>query len=1450
MHLLSRTLAVVAFVVAGVLSVGALLAHAQATSSAQRTVGAPRSTASAAPAATAPPLPLGDQSTLGVMRSTSPSAKADPLTTMVRYIQTGKTRSTRLIPVSVRRPPIPKLTDLLHHKARWRQSASGGSIVLTGTSSVPYLDDQTLAYGAQVFWICQNLTAGKNYRYIVFPPDGTAFRVQTVDYANGNANLDWFLADPTGRCMDKTGGGGDAPFYANLYLSTPAATSNGNANNVDNIIGVGPTRAGASDPAYSGVWAIAVQNQSTNNYDAVAYTVVEGTLNFATYSNAGMTTKSNDFASGSTVYVSASGLNPAHFYAFGFVNTGSNGTPCVGSVPTGSQNWNAGGTCFVSGASGILPTAGTVTGQFQTPATGANSAGTYSAQLYDTTTNDLISTQQFSVNPSSLTWTPLVPYNGTTAGTNLNDTFATDGLIGTPGGGPTTDQSVNAIQYQVSGLTNGDVYRITVSNANGVVMSGTTTDTNPIFNAKPQAFSLPYSFTAAGTTSGAQKVFFPLNVGNFTAFGATQTPFAPNVYTAQIYDVTSGATLGSKSFTILSYASTFQWTLPAGSYVNTAAANVATNVTTTIRNTGGTLYASWNGDSIKQVIINNDSGNFVTLGLQGGVTTATDSSGQTWNLVKVSNAQVTATPAVAGQSLPPNGTLAIPITVASATGACTTACVLRTQIVPLHGILPSVINATMLNTATNGLDVYSFGVVGTNTQATYSITAGTYTGPTSVLKAPRYNQAMYRQGTNGAPVSGVNPPTSYYPLTITVVNNGPRTLYAIELTLPPTVDPNALTPNIQSATINGASQTGNYRIYTQNGTNGAGGDTNLGPNSFAIVARSTGAGVGLATGKTGTYVINFPIMLSSFPFQEIAATANYCGTTCAVIGNIGAPFQMSPTNSLTNAVAGTSNIDSTELGVFSLDTRLMSAVITPAVVASLPNQNWTFKFTNTSTGLDPNPDYISQLLITVPPAGAGIYPTITSVVGSNGATWNANPTGTQGQWLIDLCAVAVAPVGGTTQSYTACAGNTDTNSLPPGGTLTVNFNYAAAPAVSTPPGYPINWTVVGANGGGVVAASGTDIPDLVVANTTAQTSFTYAGGYTATPSYPPGAPISPVTFGTQPTIGSWANYNNGNAYVFELNNNGSTTITNVSLAIPWANTSGQLLDTANPWNVIAGSINIYGAGVGAGGSKCLGNAYASLTQAVNGAPGTSGLLTLSGCNLQVGQKLDIFFNAKEPYDIGSTFRFDAAVATGNVTAPDPRTNGNANTLAIYSLSNTVRVIADARLTIVIPTGGAWPGGTFFGQGTLSASSYSCGGCTFTNTLTPIINLNNISGTATIKDTLGASVYSDDSAGWALSVQADINPSTSSGQVSTFMLGPGGHSSTPTTGSFTASLPTGAPGTVIPTAGNLAVSNWTGGSSTYHFPIDNLMSYQVTVNPLSVNNNNTTTITLTYTLIAN
>jgi hypothetical protein len=75
------------------------------------------------------------------------------------------------------------------------------------------------------------------------------------------------------------------------------------------------------------------------------------------------------------------------------------------------------------------------------------------------------------------------------------------------------------------------------------------------------------------------------------------------------------------------------------------------------------------------------------------------------------------------------------------------------------------------------------------------------------------------------------------------------------------------------------------------------------------------------------------------------------------------------------------------------------------------------------------------------------------------------------------------------------------------------------------------------------------------------------------------------------------------------------------------------------------------------------------------------------------------------------------------------------------------------------------------------------------------------------------------------------------------------SSHPGSGTFTPNAAADtSPGVVVPTTGTLQLSTFTG--AALHTPVDNIMSYQLTVGASVLSAVQTNTITLTYTLIAN
>jgi len=425
-------------------------------------------------------------------------------------------------------------------------AANGNTIILTGDQSNFFANDITLEYGADVYLACQNMTGRHNgYRYVVFPPDGSAARIQNIP---------------------RTANNGDCTGYSNFNLSTPWGGFNG-----------GTTTNGN---AYPGVWVVAIQDTGTAGrpYVTEIAIVADAAVNFTTYANLGLTTPTNDFVPGSSIVVNATGLNPSHDYALGWVLTGGSGLPCEFTIPGPATAAN--GECFRGATTGLQAFGGQLTqfwGPSSSPSTSSAPTGTYDVQLYDSTASTLIGHQQISIEPSSVAWT-LVPYNSNgdalPPGFNYNNIFSTDGL---------TDQSVTGITYSATGLpaaSNGDTLRLSISDGNGVVL--TNLNSYPIPNP-PIMDANPTVRQAGGAVSSQQA--FPLNTQYETALGPSQTPFAPNVLTAQLYDTAKGTILASKSFQLLSYAANAAWS----SGVVLSAANTGTTAVGTVSKVIGSV---------------------------------------------------------------------------------------------------------------------------------------------------------------------------------------------------------------------------------------------------------------------------------------------------------------------------------------------------------------------------------------------------------------------------------------------------------------------------------------------------------------------------------------------------------------------------------------------------------------------------------------------------------------------------------------------------------------------------------------------------------------------------------------------------------------------------------------------------------------------------------------------
>ena len=1339
---------------------------------------------------TPPPLPFG----------TTPGATGPNAQRLLNGIpQSPPVGFTSIMhPIQAKNPrPVPKLSQVLKHFKGKRNiaSANGSTIVLTGDQNFLYLNDQTLPYNAQVYYLCQNMTPNAYYQYVIFPPNGGAFSPSIFGGIGAGGNI--LQAQPNGTCTFN-----GTYNWAQLNLATP--------------VGVG------SDPAYPGVWTVAMQRGSCSGggcstftpiaFDTVAYTVVMSTINFNTFSDPAYSIRQIDYQPSQTMYFSASGLTSNHSYAFGMVYTAANNLPCVFTLPGAAQNSNS-ASCFQGGTSGvptgILPFGGTVQGSYAIPANA--STGTYSVELYDVTTQDLISTQQISIQPSTVSLS-LQPFSGTssTTGPNIADTFATDGIINA-NGTQATEQSVSGLNVSMNSLTSGHTYSMSLSTPNGAVLTQTALDI--------QTFGPPQSFTAAGTTA-TQAFNFPLIPSLFTAIGPTLTSFAPNVMTMQIFDQTAQSVVASKSMRVLAYTASMQWSAPAASAIK--AATGGTPETVLVTNTAGTNYGSWDGDGIKQITLAPDTSGFITLALSGA--SATDSNGQAWSLAAGSGGTIVATPVISSQFLAVGATISLPVSVAVPVPSnCKNSyCTLRTAIVPYHGIA-----ASAFDVATSGLEVYSIDA-GTISASSPTYQWVTGSGPGG-LGTPRFPQMMYEHGTQGVT-------TGNYLMNMNIVNCGTlENIMEMKLSMPASFDANTAgqAPTLVSVTVAGTSQTSKWQLYTK--SSGGNRGNILQQNEFAIGCTSSnspnGCGIPYSTNGscspqgnyTASVVLSWPIPLITFAAQQIAATADYQGG-CAASSCGLTSFAVGPISQLINAVPNSpSNVDSTELAFYSLNGSLMTGIFSPSTVPQGIATTSNFQFTNTPTSADPNPDWIDEIVMTVP---TGLTPTAITPP----TNWYQNSAVTGGGntvYTFSVCSGGAPPCGA---SLPQDPGANEPNSLAPGSTINFGFTWGTGnlPASGT---YSMNWQAHGANGG---ARTTSYAASILFANTTAEVSFSNAGAGDGTPT---GIQPDVVSVGQQATIGSDSDPNFGNGFELQVYNDGSQTITSAKITIPATDVlSAKPADAAHDWQV--STAYVYS---GSGSSpNCSGTVPAANIIKPIASSGTPGSISLAGCTLAPNATLKIYFASSAPYDQPNHFyRFNGTVSS--TLTP------NAPTQTLYANSDTLLVVNDARLRIFIPVAGNTISTGAAGGSTTGAT---CSACVYTSS-TSTIDFGTIAGTFNAADIVNAVVNSDaqGSHGWQLYVELATAPPaggtfTTDVDAAAAYQYSGPYYTNNQSALITPS--TTAPGTLLSSfAGATATSTYT------HTPVPNYMNVQVALPAFpTALTPGANSVTLTYTLVPN
>lgn len=1099
------------------------------------------------------------------------------------------------------------------------------------------------------------------------------------------SNLSWILFPPDGSAL--------------VSPATVSTDSSGNCTSSLKDVTLSTPYGSGTDTPYSGVWTVALR-RSNGDYEAVTYFVVTGEPSLSTYSDGALNVSTRDFTAGQTVYVVANGLNPSDNYAIGFVQTSAAPMKCVAAVPA---TFLALPNCFAQSVAnaGVQATSGTFEASWST---GSASAGQYTVQLYDVTQHHLLATQQIALQSSSVTWT-FTPYQGSTSGTTglTDNVYAFDGFL---------DQSVTGLTYAVAGLGSSGTFRLTVTDPHGAVLtSGLAADGSHL--------AAPATISVAGGSGTSAKIPFALNSTKNTVVGPTATFNAANTFLAQVYDPTSRTVLAAKSFTLLAYSASFAW--QGASSVNAAPGNscgITAQHALTVTNTAGTVYGTSNGDGIVGLKIAPDATNTETV--CGGDATATDSAGNLWN-VTYSGGTATATIASAKPSaLPVGGTLSFNVILAGPSSACGgPTCSLQTQILPLHGL-----SYSTYNTASNGLIVG-----GKNNSSVPSDYAWAVTSPSpgnGITAPPPFTQMMYVSGTDAATSAG-----NYYTVTATLQNNNgsgtSNDINDVLFTFPSSFDFTTApyTPSLLSLKTQSGTTVSGWNVYVKSGSNNV-------PNaySFAIAngtSNSTSPTNGLQPGTTYVATFKFPMPSSSMALQQIAASGNFDG---GCIQNTATHCTYATTAfgsaSTQNSVAGPLNVDSTELGFYSLDVAKMSGVFAPQTIGAGVATSSTWTFTNTPTSADPNPDYVDAITLTFP---TGAIPT--SITAPTG--WTV--TGSGATWTVS-----------TTCTPSPCQ---ETSAVAPGGTLALTVSFPSTTTTGTYDGVgtdpaPIFWYVRGANGGTTTPSTTTKegTSKLVVSPVSASVKFAAVGGYpTATT----------VASGNEPYVGSDADVTYGNAYDYRITNNGSATITNATIAIPVNNRAGAVgTDTSGQnWQITS--------------TPSAGSCTVTVTQVQTSPSPANGSIALSGCSLAPGASLDVTFDAKAPYDIGSEFDWPATVCSGSGCSSP------VNASPAWTTAEYVKIVVDARLSIIYYSGSSpvvgaapslpnpGPGGSGPGG---STPTTSCPFCTIVATgSAPQISLGSFTGTATFADLVDAAVISDavgpDS--WSLYVSVDANP---------------------------------------------------------------------------------------------
>lgn len=1190
------------------------------------------------------------------------------------------------------------------------------------------------------------------------------------------------LPNGTDTCQD---------FYISLTnANTPMAyddgggtykCSNGSPNGIDDTPNLNST----------GTYVLATYDVSKSQWQDVVYLSVGSTNTFATYADSAATIPQQQFtaATGTNVYVNATGLTQGQLYVVYIESTGTN-VFCEYIAPPGTPSSTT--FCDPTTSPGITAVVGAQHSAAITavwPLSNSTPTGTYAVVLYNLTTGQRMAMRQISITKTGSTGSiSLVPTAGNAPlGTNLPTPPPSPGSVTIFPFDTTADQSDKSWTMTASGLSANTNYTFTVTDPTGAVVSTTS----------------PLKTNAAGTATTTW------------TFGPAQSPYnyAGNVYTVQMLNQTTNTVGASQAFQILGYNVLTQFqdmtTLAdSTSLVLPQSASVTDNLIFT--NNSDVLYGTGNGDTFSGITFNTGA-NGIWINLTGtGVTscgascqqvTVADSNGQNWTVQNVcyggnganKGCTLTAYPATSGQTLAVGAYLDVPsvqFNNVPGNSGCQSGCTGLTAVLPTKGASWSTDNS---NASSN--TVYFTNAAGNTYAGTVNVTHTGYLDTSNNFTANQethgyaYNErnAIYTSQSPFTPTSGYADVYAF-----TVVNNdsaGTTNLKEIEISLPTAYSPGG------TATT--------WAVYSGGAGNWAATTCPTGVSATTICVKSS---TGISpVGGTDTFSIEFtPPPPNSFSYTD--------WTVGAVTPT---QFTFTASGTFSGFVPSTSSYDTTATAAYSLNGNLITPAFAPTSAGQNTNNSMTINVTNTSTAQDAFPDYLDLIAIDLPSSNAfssvSGMPTGWSLLGTSTPS-----AGTTRYWF-GLCAAQFNTADGPVSNpppvnppVTSCGSATEANSIAPGSTFTVTGNLQTGTSNITATMY--------AHGANVNGWSSAHTFSLNVTAVAAAVGFSAAGGYpTATT----------VTSPNTPQIGADSDTTYGNVFTYVIKNTSGTgqNITSAKIVIPGLDVSSVLPADGSYWkltNTPAISGTAYGCSVTSSTS-------ANRAGTNNGYGAYNGGITIGGgsCSIPPGSSITVAFDAFAPYTVNDSYQFPTTV------------NGSVSASEMWQTDTFVQIILSATLSVTVNPGNPGPGG--------SSPVVSCAVCSF-NTATNTIDYGNIANPGSVSggDVVRVSIFTNAGSNnaWKLYVDTNSNPANTGTPTNELLTSIDSTHSAPTSGlNFDATTYT-----VVPTTspGLLLLDNGTGRAAT-RTPYDAIMNFQV-----NINGGPTTpqTSTVTYTFIAN